>query len=112
MTVREWDILCLFSGCVECNVTLPEIRKALAAVDMYVLPVVARGQSKGLTLPFQPKIAMDFYRFSFSVLKHRPPRDQLLERASVPRYYALSGCGHGKKKTDVFVCRLKGPRGV
>lgn len=44
--------------------TLPEMRKALAAVDMYVLPVVARGQGKGLTLPFQPKIPMDFYSFS------------------------------------------------
>lgn len=47
VTVREWGILCSSSGCVECNVTLVEIRKALAAVDMYVLPVVARRQGKG-----------------------------------------------------------------
>lgn len=32
---------------VECNATLVEMRKALAAVDMYVLPVVARRQGKG-----------------------------------------------------------------
>lgn len=52
MTVREWGILCLFSGCVECNVTLVEIRKGLFAVVMYMLPVVAKGQAKGLTVPF------------------------------------------------------------
>lgn len=68
MTVREWGILCL-SGCLECNVTLREIRKAFAAVDMYVLPVVARGQGKELTLPFQTEIPMGFYSFSFSMLR-------------------------------------------
>lgn len=69
LTVREWDILCLFSGCVECNVTLPGLGKALTAVGVDVLPVAARGQGKGLTLPFQPETPVDFYSFSFSVLK-------------------------------------------
>lgn len=54
---------------MECNVTFAGIRKALAAVGMYVLPVAARGQGKGLTLPFQPKTPVDFYSFSFSVLR-------------------------------------------
>lgn len=47
VTVREWGVLFPFSGCVECNATLVEMRKALAVVDMYVLPVVARRQGKG-----------------------------------------------------------------
>lgn len=46
-----------------------EIRKAFAAVDTYVLPVVARGQGEGLTLCFQTEIPMDFYSFSFSMLR-------------------------------------------
>lgn len=58
-----------FSGCLECRVTSLGIRKALAAVDKYVLPVVARGQGKGLTLPFQTEIPMDFYSFSLSMLR-------------------------------------------
>lgn len=40
--------------------TLLENRNALAAIDMYVLPVVARGQGKRLTLPFQTEIPTDF----------------------------------------------------
>lgn len=69
VTVREWGILCLFSGCMECNVTLVEIRKGLFAVVMYMLPVVARGQGKGLTLPFQTEILMGFYSFSLCMLR-------------------------------------------
>lgn len=69
MTVGKWDSLRLFSGCEECSVTLPGIGKVVAAVGMYVLPVAARGQGKGLPLPFQPKIPVDFYSFSFSMLR-------------------------------------------
>lgn len=58
-----------FSGCVECNVTLVEIRKGLFAVVVYMLPVVARGQGKGLTLLFQTEIPMGFYSFSLCMLR-------------------------------------------
>lgn len=52
---------------VQCD--LFGIRKALAAVDMYVLPVVVRGQGRGLTLPFQTEISRDFYSFSSRMLR-------------------------------------------
>lgn len=70
MIIWEWDILCLCSGCVVCNVTFAGTRKALAAVaGTYVLPVAGRGQGKGLTLPFQAKTTVDFYSLSFCVLR-------------------------------------------
>lgn len=70
VTVREWGILCLFSGCMECNVTLVEIRKGLFVVVMYMLPVVAGGQGvRGWHFPSQTEIPVGFYSFSLCMLR-------------------------------------------
>lgn len=57
--------------------TLVEIRKRLFAVVMYMLPVVARGQGKGLTLPSpdrNPNGFLQLLPLHAEGLKHRPCR--------------------------------------